>query len=356
MLDDVRKIADWALIAALTAAGGWLLGRAGLPAGYLYTALIAALAYALIAPTRLRLPPVGFRIGQAVTGVALGTFLHSSTVSDLGQRWLPVVLVSAATLAVTIAAGLGLARIGRLDRPTASLGMVAGGASGIVAMAGDLGADDRLVGFMQYLRVLVITLITPLLVPLAFGVHSHGGVRGEGPVLGTAGGWALTVGAGIVGAALGPRLRLPAPAFLGPLILTAALSIAGLTGGAQVPPLAREVGFALIGIQIGLGFERETIREIARIALPVAATIGSLLVACFALGWVLKLTADVSLLDGYLATTPGGFPAVLPIAYGSHANVAFVLAVQVVRLFAMVLAAPIVVRWLVRSERTLVNR
>ena len=41
--------------------------------------------------------------------------------------------------------------------------MVAGGASGIVGMADELGGDDRLVAFMQYLRVLVITLLTPLL-------------------------------------------------------------------------------------------------------------------------------------------------------------------------------------------------
>jgi uncharacterized protein len=347
----VRNVRDWLLLAALTVGGGWLLGRIGLPAGYLYSALVAALAYALIVPGRLSMPPRAFRVGQAVTGVALGTFIQSSTLRDLGDRWLPVTLVSVATLVVTIAAGLVLARIGRLDRPTASLGMVAGGASGIVAMAGDLGADDRLVAFMQYLRVLVITLITPVLVPLAFGVHSHGAANGDGPVLGTAGGWALTLGAALAGAALGPRLRLPAPALLGPMILTAVVSVAGLTGGAQVPPLAREIAFSLIGIQIGLGFERDTLSEMARLAVPVAATIAALLVACFALGWVLKLTADVSLLDGYLATTPGGLPAVLPIAYGSHGNVPFVLSVQVVRLFAMVLAAPLVVRWLVRSQR-----
>jgi uncharacterized membrane protein AbrB (regulator of aidB expression) len=72
-------------------------------------------------------------------------------------------------------------------------------------------------------------------------------------------------------------------------------------------------------------------------------------VVCFALGWLLSLTADVSLLDGYLATTPGGLYAVLPIAYGAGANTTFVLAVQGLRLFVMVLAAPAVVRWLVRS-------
>src|SRR5206468_971986 len=158
---------------------------------------------------------------------AVGTFLQSSTWTGRGSGWIPVIAVSLATRAVTIAAGLVLARIADLDRPTASLGMIAGGASGIVGMADELGADDRLVAFMQYLRVLVITLLTPVLVPIAFGLHSHGGAGGAdaGPLLGSAGGWALTIGAGTVGAVLGPRLRVPAPALLGPLILTGALSV-----------------------------------------------------------------------------------------------------------------------------------
>ena len=72
--------------------------------------------------------------------------------------------------------------------------MVAGGAAGIVGMAGELGADDRLVAFMQYLRVLVIVLLTPVLVAVAFGGASGGGaavaeaVLGRRPRLGADGG------------------------------------------------------------------------------------------------------------------------------------------------------------------------
>ena len=63
---------------------------------------------------------------------------------------------------------------------------------------------------------------------------------------------------------------------------------------------------------------------------------------------------------GYLRPVPpeglrearlaGGLYAVLPIAYGSGADTGFVLAVQGIRLFAMVLAAPAMVRWLVRKD------
>src|SRR4051794_41513627 len=146
--------------------------------------MLVGLAFALLAPGRFELPRGGFQVGQAVTGVAIGTFLQSSTLTGLGSRWIAVALVSVATLAVTIAAGLLLARMTRLDRPTASLGMVAGGASGIVAMADELGGDDRLVAFMQYPRGLGVTLLTPLLGPIAFGAHAGGGGQGGGAGVG----------------------------------------------------------------------------------------------------------------------------------------------------------------------------
>jgi membrane AbrB-like protein len=333
----------------VTVGGGWLAGRAGLPSAYLFVAMLVGLAFALLRPGRFEPPERAFRVGQVVTGVAIGTFVQSETLTGLGSRWIPVILVSAATLALTIAAGLVLARSAKIDRPTASLGMVAGGASGIVAMADDLGGDDRLVAFMQYARVLVITLLTPLLVPLAFpGAHSADAAGAE-PLLGTVEGWALTVGASLAGALIAVRIRLAAPMLLGPLLLAALLTLTGVTDGVEVPPLLREVGFALIGLYIGLGFDRDALRRIARLIVPVAVGIAALLVACFGLAWLLTITADVSLLDAYLATTPGGLYAVLPIAYGSGADTTFVLAVQGLRLLAMILAAPLVVRWLVRN-------
>jgi membrane AbrB-like protein len=289
--------------------------------------------------------------------VVVGTYLHTSTLTGLGARWVPVALVSAATLGITIAAGILLARIAHVDRATASLGMVAGGASGIVAMADDLGADDRLVAFMQYLRVAVVVLLTPLIVGLAFPGHMPGGGgTAHEPLLGTLEGWAMTVGVAAAGVLIGLAVRLPAAAFLGPTLLAATLTLTGVIDTVSVPPLAREGAFAAIGLYIGLRFERDTLRAVARLIPSVLVSILALIAGCFALAWVLERTAGVSLIDAYLATTPGGLYAVLPIAFGSGADATFVLAVQGLRVLVMILAAPVLVRLLLRDQPPATSR
>jgi membrane AbrB-like protein len=322
------------------------------PSAYLFAAIVVGVVFALVVPGGLELPRAVFPAAQAVAGVVVGTFLHTSTLTGLGGRWLAVALVSAATLAITIGAGVLLARIAPVDPATASLGMVAGGASGIVAMADDLGADDRLVAFMQYLRLAVVVIVTPLIVALAFSAHAGGGSGVSEQLLGRGAGWIETFGVAAVGALLGSLFRIPAGAFLGPTLLASALTLSGATPDLAVPPLLREVAFAAIGLYIGLRFERETLRSMRRLLPAVLVSIVVLIAGCFALAWLLSETADVSLLDAYLATTPGGLYAVLPLAFGSNADAGFVLAVQGLRVLVMVLAAPAVVKLLVQPPAT----
>src|SRR5919107_4371433 len=208
----MRRRAPWAAIAAATGAAGWTLGEVGLPSSYLFAGLLLGLAVAIARPERLAVPDGGFAAAQAVTGVTLGAYLQSSALQAVGRSWLPVLLASAATLLLSLAAGVALARFTATDTRTAALGMVAGGASGIVGMADDLGGDDRLVAFMQYARVLIVVLVTPVLVPLVFSGHhvAGAGALGGGPVFGHPLDWAITIALAVAGAIGGRRLHVPA--------------------------------------------------------------------------------------------------------------------------------------------------
>jgi membrane AbrB-like protein len=340
----------WLALGGATALAGWALGRIGFPSSYLFAALLVGIAVALRFPARMDVAPRIFTAAQAVTGVALGVYVQASALEALADDWIPVVAVSAATLALSLAAGVVLARTTDLDDPTASLGMIAGGASGIVGMAGELGADDRLVAFMQYLRVLVVVLATPLLVLVAFPGHDAGGaVAGGASLLGTVPDWLATAAVAVVGIVLGRLARVPAPTLLGPLLLAVALTLAGPDDGLfRVPELVQETAFALIGLQVGLRFTGATLRAAGRLLLPVLGAIAALIVACFGLAVLLAATTSASLLDAYLATTPGGLYAVLAAAVGAGANTTFIVAVQSLRLLVMVVLAPAAVRGVLR--------
>jgi membrane AbrB-like protein len=345
----MRRVAVWSAIAGGIVAGGLALDAGGLPSSYLFAALLLGLAIALVQPDRVALPPVAFRGAQAVAGVSLGAYLQTEALRAVAGSLVPVLLVSAATLALSLAAGAILARTTPLDPPTAALGMIAGGASGIVGMSGELGADDRLVAFMQYLRVLVVVLLTPIGIAVLFGGEHGGGVAPPSAgLLGEPWEWAVTPALALAGAWAAGRLRVTAGVLLGPMILTGAFVLAGPLEGFAVPDLLGQTAFALIGLQVGLRFTPATMRLLGRLTVPVLLAIAGLLVTCFGLAVLLDLTTSATLLDSYLATTPGGLYAVLAVAYGAGADTTFIVAVQSLRVVAMVLLAPLAVRWMLR--------
>ncbi len=272
------------------ARGDLPVARMTLPAPQLFVALVATLLLVTLTPLRPRLPRGAFALGQGLVGVVLGTYLHTKTLTALGWEWVPVALVGVATLGITTASGLLLARVTGADPVTASLGTVAGGASGIVAMADELGANDRLVAFMQYTRLVVVLLVTPLVVGVFFGVHGgHAPAAGAG-FLTPLSGWLLIAVSLAVGMPLARLVRLPAASLLGPLLVASVLTLTGVAGGAEAPSLARDAGFVLIGAQIGLRFTREEVHAAGRMLPAVVASTLLLIAACYGLGLLLVVT------------------------------------------------------------------
>lgn len=331
-----RWVALVALVAALSLAGEAL----GLPSPELFGAMVAGVVVALASGVRAPRPAPAVRIGsEAAIGVVLGTYVALDAVREVGAHLAPIVAVTVGTLALTGVAGVILARWTGLDAPTASLGMIAGGATGVIPLARHLGADERLVAVMQYLRVLVVVALTPLVAAAFFGATDGAIAVAAEAEAGVWTGAALTLvvaAAGVLAARALPRV--PAGALLGPMLLAAALTLSGVSwtvpGGVQV------LAFAVIGASVGLAFTPASLRRAGSILGPALVMVVVLLAACAAMGLALAPLAGVSQLDAYLATTPGGLYAVLAVAVGSGSDTTFVLAVQVLRLFVMLLAAP----------------
>jgi len=116
-----------------------------------------------------------------------------------------------------------------------------------------------------------------------------------------------------------------------------------------VPTWLQWVAFAVIGVQVGLRFDRASLSAIGRM-LPVVVLIVLALIASTAgLGALLAWLTPVDALTAYLATTPGGLFAVLAIATDAGADATYVMAVQLLRLLLILAALPLLARWLRRA-------
>jgi membrane AbrB-like protein len=345
------RLGVWALVAAGVALASTGLGAVGLSDPTLFAALLVGLVVALVVPRRAPRVPVPARVvAQGAIGVLTGALVQPSTLASLADDWWTVLLVVLATLLLSVLAGVLLARHRDVDVVTGSFAMVAGGASGITVMARELGADQRMVAVVQYLRVLLILLAMPAVaaaLPQGSADASAAAVPDPGPgadVLFTA----VVVG---LGALLQRRLPLPAGALLWPMLIATGASATGLSHGAGVPDALLVLAYAAIGLGVGLSFTRSSLRAVGR-ALPLAVgLIVALVVATAAISIPLLRLTGASTLDAYLASTPGGLYAVLATAVSSGADTTLVLAVQVLRLLVMVLVAPLLATALRRWAR-----
>lgn len=334
---------------------GLLAQATGVPAGWLVGPMLVAVVSALAWQGSPTMPRWGRVASLAVVGGVLAAAFRPSVLPLIGRHWLPVSLVVAGTLLLSLVAGLLLALIARLDRKTAAFGSLPGAASGMLAMSGPLGADPRMVAVMQYTRVVVVVFCAAAvsrfgLVP---GTTPHE-LSGRGLQMTSSGGAALVQGvwpsyavtalAAALGAWAGTRLRLPAGALMGPLVLGVAVEQLGFVRLAW-PPGVPQAAFLVLGLWVGLLFDRPSVVSTGRLLPVVVASSLGLVVACAGLGWALAALTEIDGLTAYLATTPGGIDSVAVMALGSGADAPLVLAVQTLRLFAVILAASLLGRW-----------
>ncbi|HEV7420115.1 MAG TPA: AbrB family transcriptional regulator [Mycobacterium sp.] len=336
----------WTLLLVVTVAVTLPLTIVGVPSAALFAALVVGMVLALLSFAPARVPRKAGVAAQGVLGVYIGTMVHRDALTALGSDWPIVIAVAIATLVLSIVAGalLGLHR--DVSPLTGALALVAGGASGLVAIARELGGDDRVVAVVQYLRVALITASMPVVVTLVYHAEKTG--HTAPPVQTGAAPWYLSVGMLVaivlVGVTVGRLVRLPGAGLLGPMALTIALELTGLSFGLSVPLALVQIGYAVIGWQAGVAFTREAMRAIGR-ALPAAlGLIVFLNVATAGLGILLAHVTGISPLDGYLSTSPGGIYAVLATAVETGSNVTLIIAAQVVRVLLMLFAAPLMAR------------
>ena len=328
-----RRVAKAMLISVI---GGAAFALADLPLPWMLGAMSACMGASLAGldialPTSIRKPMI------AIVGVALGSAFTPDRLEGITQ-WLPsLAVLPIYVLAIGCLILFYLRRFSAFDAKTAFFAATPGGLSEMVILSDQLGADMRNVALFHSARLVLIVFSIPVAANFLFTLEPSSVIdtsdAGFDPV-----DLLILGGLLIAGWLLAVPLRLPSPSFMGPLFLSSAVHLAGLTE-ASPPFVVVAAAQLVIGASVGCRFSGVPLGLILK-TLTIGAGGALLMFAVtllFALGLYLVTGSPLALL--LLALIPGGFPEMSLIALSMGFDPAFIVTHHGIRVLLVVALA-----------------
>ncbi|MDR0440136.1 MAG: AbrB family transcriptional regulator [Candidatus Accumulibacter sp.] len=335
----------WAALLALSLILALVFDAVRLPAALLLGAMLAAILIA-IADGLPRVTRKAFIIAQSFIGCLIARGITPEILTSLRNDWMIFVLVTFMVILACAAMGWILARRQILPGTTALWSCSPGGASVMTLMADSYGGDMRLVAVMQYLRVVLVTLLATVVAHFWMGgARSEHGVFFNWLAPVSWSGLAATLALACGSALIVLRFRIPGGPMLIPMVLGCLLQARGVMT-IVLPPWILAPVYITIGWSIGLRFNRQALMQAARALPSMFASIVCLIGICAGIAAGLTCFAGIDPLTAYLATSPGGVDTVAIIAASSNVNVSFIMAMQMARLLLSLSIGPALARFL----------
>ena len=328
---------------ALAAAGTALFVWIGLPLPFLFGPLFACLFAALAGAPVANPGKIGVLM-RTVLGVAIGASITPDLVERLPQMAISLSLVPVYVIVVGLIGVPFFRRVYGLDKPTAFFAAMPGGLQEMAAFGEETGAKVRTLTLIHGTRLLVIVLIAPLILVMGFGADLDNPV-GEPASTIPSHELVIMCIAAIVGWQLALRLRIFGAAIIGPMILTAALSLGDII---HYRPPAEAILAAqfFIGMGLGAGYVGVTLAELRKDASAGLVYVGivATIAALFAEAVILMDLAPA--LEGFLSFAPAGQAEMAILAIVVGADLGFVVLHHVTRVFFILTCSPIAARLL----------
>ncbi|MBY0432248.1 MAG: AbrB family transcriptional regulator [Rhodospirillales bacterium] len=313
-----------------------------LPLAWMLGAMAATTAAAL-AGLDLKVPVPLRRVMLAVLGVMLGS-AFTPEIAGHAQHWLGSLAGLAGFVVVaTLLTMLYLRKVGRYGMATAYFASAPGGLNEMTIIGAAMGGDDRVISLTHALRILIIVFTVPVWFRL-FGGYAGGGNTGLGALSDLGAGDLLVLASCAVAGSLLARLaRLPAVALTGPMLVSAALHLSGITA-ARPPGELVSLAQVVLGAGIGCRFAGLRIARAVKVMVTALGSTAILLVLGLAATAGLAAWTGLPFAALLLAFVPGGLTEMCLISMALGIDVAFVSAHHFARIVLVVMLAPLAFR------------
>ncbi|NYS23936.1 AbrB family transcriptional regulator [Rhodobacteraceae bacterium 2376] len=324
------------LIAALGVA---VFHTLNLPLPFLFGPMFACLGAALLG-VQLKGNKLVEHGSRSILGVAVGASITPALLAQLPTMATTIALVPPYILLIGLIGVPFFRRFGGYDRPTAYYAAMPGGFQDMVLFGQEAGANTRALALIHATRVLMIVVLAPIILAFAYGVTLDGAIGAPAAEV-PAHELALMAAAAIIGWQVAKKLGLFGAPILGPMIVTAALSLLDLLHF-RPPSEAIQAAQYFIGLGIGVQYVGVTLREL-RHDVAVGAAFAVILAALAAVFTVIaRQLGGAPPVEAFLSFAPGGQAELAVLAIVVGADLGFIVAHHVVRLVMVISLAPLI--------------
>jgi len=239
-------------------------------------------------------------------------------------------------------------RVCGFDPVTAFYAAMPGGAADMTIFGQEAGANVRQLSLVHVTRLTVIMVVAPVILVNIYGVgltHPVGPPASDLPLSEML----IMAVAAVVGWKGGEKAGLFGAAILGPLIVSAVLSLAGVLH-LRPPREALLAAQFLIGMGIGVSYVGVTLRELRDTVTGGAAFVLILAALAGAVTELVTLTGLAPPVEGFLSFIPGGQAEMSMLALIAGADLSFVVVHHLTRILVVILGAPVLFRFMRRSQ------
>lgn len=320
---------------------GFLFNTINVPAGWLVGAIFTGIIYGVFIK-RLDFDGMPFRIALAFVGANISLMLRVDALKEVHALIFPLLL----SIAIMITAGFLLGHLlqkkSTLDKKTAFFCCIPGGASEIIGLSGEYGADNRFVAAFHTVRITVFSLAIPFTV-------GYLNPAIENPVIQTS---SVTV--------TGHHLLF----FASVIILTILVEkIYHIPGGtlifsiafgfllsefvidvSTVPSYISGIGQASIGAFVGIRFDRRVLIEIVKIGPITLAIVGTLFGLSIVSSVIFMILTQLPFSTSLLGTVPAGGAEMSVTAVALNINPTTVASLHIIRIICTFLSLPILMK------------
>ncbi len=346
-----RTLSLTAALLAIGTAGGGLATLLHLPMPWMLGSLLSSALVVMVWGGQLD----GYRFPQtfrgwfvALIGVMIGAQVTPALLGQIAVLPLTLTALVVFILVAHLGNYLIFTRLGGLDRPTAFYSGTTGGLMESILMGDAVGADIRVLTLQQFLRIILVIALIPSALSIWLGapVGSAAGILPDSAQI-TAGAVDYTAIALLasIGLATAGWLHVPAAQIIGPLLLTAAVSLLARWTPA-VPFWLIATAQVVVGVSLGMRFNGITGGLVRRSAGLALVSVGFMLALGAALSWWLHWATGLPFLHLLISFAPGGVTEMSVIALSLAASPALVSLHHVARILMTVAEMTLAARWL----------